>query len=483
MRSAGVVLPIFSLPGNEGIGTLGEDAYNFIDFLFDSKLQYWQVPPVCHSKNNSPYSSYCVFSGNYNLIDIKKLVFDGLLDKKSYKKYLKLFKYESVKINYKKINIFKLEILKTCFNQSFDKLKNKIEKFRKSNSYWIENYALYIALKKYVFEDKPWQQWDEYIKTKNKTSIDIYKEQLKDKIDFIIFLQYLFYSQWFELKNYANSKNIKLIGEMPLYCDLDSCDVWAHQNLFKLNKNFESEEKLYHDQEKIYNKYCLKNKITYNINNLKKSHYRFLIQEIAFLNNIYDEVSINNFDQYDKYKIIDNNKYLEKPGIKDELFKIAKSLVPNFRYFLHDIDFSNKLLNTYDIPVSKTMTDGFLSEKFSVCLPHNYNISDIVYISDSVFESLQRWKKSLPGLKKRYCNQYINNVYKKSFNYDFIAKAYHSTAEKILIPIQDILGLDSKGVLLNNKKNNNNWSFRLSNKPFDKKVYKQLNDFSVLYER
>lgn len=486
MRSAGVVLPIFSLPGNEGIGTLGEESYNFIDFLFDSKLQYWQTPPVCHTKNSSPYSNYCVFSGNYNLINIKKLVDEGFLDKKSYKSYLKLFKYDNLKVNYNKINIFKLETLKICFDQSFNILKDQVNNFRKNNNYWIEDYALYICLKKYVFENKPWQQWDEHIKKQNKTTVEIYKEQLNDKIDFIVFLQYLFYSQWKEFKNYANSKNIKLIGEMPLYCDSDSCDVWAHKNLFKLDQDFEPEEKLYHENNKVYNKYCFKDKVTYNIDNLKKSHYRFLIQEIDFLNNIYDEVAINNFDQYDKYKIIDNidnNKYFERPGIKDELFEIAKSLVPSFKYFLYDVDFSNKILNTYNIPVSKIMTDGFWSEKYSICLPHNYKISDIVYVSDSVFAPLQKWKRSLVGLKKRYCNQYINNICKKNFNYDFIAKAYHSTAEKVLISVQDILGLGSRGVLYNNKNNNSNWSFRLKDKPFNKKIYKQLQNFSNLYER
>ncbi len=510
MRTSGIVLPIFSLPSHEGIGTLGEFAYNFIDFLFESKQQYWQVPPISHPKENgSPYSSFCVFSGNYNLIDIKKLVDQKLLDEKSYKKYAKIFKYDNNRINYKKINEYKLDILETSFEQSFSKVKDKVEIFIKDNSYWIQDYALFVCLKKYVFENKPWQEWDNSIKNRKKVSLNIYVNQLKKHIDFVMYTQYLFYSQWFELKRYANSKNIKILGEFPLYCDLDSSDVWSKTNLFMLNKDFLPFEKPHHDNKRIYEKYNFKNKVTYNIDNLKKSHYRFLLQNIKFLNNIYDSIIIDNFDNYNKYKCVEltsaqrtsteknqtNNKtdknhhqnsnnenflIKEKSGIKNDLFSILKDISLSFRPYLYDINFFDKLLDTYGLPVVKTMTDGFSKNQVDECLPHNFKTTDIVYISDYVYQPLKKFKSQLPGIEKMHCRKYINNYSNKSFNYDFIAKAYQSAAEKILIPMQDILG--TKDVLLN-KNNKNQWCWRISKKDLNVNISRKLRNFFSLYNR
>ena len=488
MRSTGIVLPIFSLPTNEGIGTLGESAYDFIDFLADSKQQYWQTPPLNHLTGPSPYSNYCVFSGNYYLIDIKKLVSQNLIDETSYKEYLKVFKHDNEKVQYQKLYIYKFDILKTAFDQSYNKLKDKINSFKRDNSYWIEDYALYTALKIYVFENKPWQEWDNSIKTRKKITVNLYQEQLKDHINFIIFLQYLFYSQWFDLKRYANSKNIKMIGEFPLYCNSDSCDVWSKPSLFMLNENLYPSEKLYHEKEKIYKKYCFDQKVTYNINNLKKLHYRFLIHTLTFLNNMYDNLIINNFDYYDKYKIINfdqsdinNQEFIEKISIKNDLFDIFSGLSSSFSPILHDVNFADNLLNVYNIPVSKTMTDGFSKKFFDTCLPHNYKRSDVIYTSDYIDNPLKKWIASLPRLEKSSCLKYINNNSFRDFNFDFIAKAYQSAADKILIPIQDLI--NSKQILFNPNKTNNNWTFRITQKDLNKSISNKLQSFSKLYER
>ena len=521
MRTSGIVLPVFSLPSEEGIGTLGKCAFDFVDFLFDSKQQYWQMPPINHTKDDgSPYSNFSVFAGNHNLIDVKKLVEQQLLDEKSYKKYIKVFKYDNESVNYKKINQYKLEILQKSFEQSFEKIRDKMTSFAKDNSYWLEDYALFVCLKKHVFSNKPWSEWDAPVKNRKKMALNIYSNQLKDKINFVIYIQYLFYLQWFELKRYANSKNIKILGEFPLYCDWDSAEVWAKANLFMLDLNFCPSEKLFCSNKKNYKKYNLERKVTYNIENLKKSHYRFLLQNIKFLNNIYDNLILDNFDQYDSYKYIklgskeksdvfvatDNNQtnkktnnklktkdsvaecvVEEKPGIKNDIFLIFQDMSLEFRPFLGDVDFANKLLDTYGLPVIKTMTDGFSKKQIEECLPHNFGTTDVVYISDYVFEPLGRFKKHLPGIQKINCFRYINNYSSKNFNYDFIVRAYQSAAEKILIPIQDVL--ETKKVFLNpkllNKKllDKNEWSWRISKKQLRKKTTQRLKKFFDLYQR
>lgn len=492
MRSAGILLPVFSLPGSEGIGTLGENAYNFIDFLSESKQKYWHLPPINHVKSNgSPYCSYSNLAGNIYFIDIKKLVEQDLLDEKSYKNYIKNFYVDNLKINYKKLRIYKLDILEKAFEQSYNNVKHDVEKFRAANNLWLEDYALYISLKNYVFENKPWQLWDDAVKNRKKLTLDIYKEQLKGKIDFCIFLQYLFYSQWFALKKYANSKNIKILGEFPLYCELDSVDVWAKSNLFMLDKNKNPTQQLYHEQQVIYKKYSFNTKAVYNLKELKKTNYRLLTKKIQFLYQIYDELIIDNFDQYDAYKVIEKDssskeftsqKFIEQPGIKDAIFKILETRILFFNPILYDCNYYKSKSQTYKFPIIKIMQSAFSEEKCEVCLPHNYSHTDVIYTSSYIFSNLKQWRKKLPAIEKKYCYKYIKPVNKAQFNYAFIIAAYQSVAEKIITPIQDVLNLCNRMALYNTSKNTN-WCWRIPEKKLSKHISKKLNQLSSLYGR
>lgn len=483
MRTAGVILPIFSIPGNdEGIGTLGECAYNFIDFLFDAKQICWQILPINHVKeNNSPYSNYSIFAGNIYLIDVKKLVNQSLLDEKSYKKYINETKNNTSKINYNQLKIYKLEVLKLAFKQSFHKLSNHINEFRNENSFWLDDYALYMSLKKYVFNNEPWQKWDNSIKNRKKVTIEIYNSQLKEHINFFIFLQYIFYEQWFELKKYANSKNIKIIGEFPLYCDKDSAEVWAKTNLFELD------QELYDDKKNIYEKYCLANKVAYNIDNLRKSHHQFLVDFFYFLNNIYDELIFDNFSHYCKYRFKNssenNGEIHERLGLKDDLFKVINTLPIKFVITLHDVDFTNNMLETYNLPVAKVMNRGFYGDNLEICLPHNFSKTDLIYTSDYCFSPLKKWFNNIPRLIKLDCIKYINHLSHMNFNYAFIIKAYQSAAEKVLVPMQDILNLGRKSAYINMNKPNKNWSWRMTKKQLKKHIIKQLCAITELYGR
>ena len=494
MRSAGILLPVFSLPGNEGIGTLGENAYSFIDFLFESKQKYWHLPPISHvNSTGSPYCTYSILAGNIYLIDIKKLVEQNLLDKKSYQKYIKNFYTDNLKINYKKLDIYKFYILEQAFKQSYNKIKHNIEKFRANNSFWLEDYTLYICLKKYVFENKPWQQWDDAVKNRKKLTLDIYKEQLKDKIDFWVFLQYLFYSQWFALKKYANSKNIKILGEFPFYCELDSANVWAKPNLFMLDKDKHPTQKLFHEQQVIYNKYSFNTKAVYNLKELKKTNYRFLTKKIQFIYKVYDELIIDNFDQYDNYKVIEKDsasgkfelqKFTEKPGIKDAVFKILETRILFFKPILYDCNYNKKPNNkNYKFPIIKIMQSAFSEEKCEICLPHNYSSTDVIFTSSYVFSNLKQWKNKLPSIEKKYCCQYIKPTSKTKFNYAFITSAYQSAAEKIITPIQDVVSLRNKMALYNTSKKATNWCWRIPEKKLNKQISKKLNQLSNLYGR
>ena len=237
-RSAGILLHISSLPSRFGIGDLGPESYAFADFLDTAGQTFWQILPISPtevSSGNSPYSGLSAFAGNILLISPEQLLEDGLLEKKDLLEKVA----NSNKVNYEEVTRLKIGLLDKAFS-NFEKgtnkeLSNAFDKFVKEEAIWLEDYSLYAALKS---EHKTsWQKWPEGIKFRKESAIKKVKEELKDGIRKEQFFQFLFYHQWFKLKAYCNKKGIKIFGDIPFYVGLDSSDVWAKPEIFKLDED------------------------------------------------------------------------------------------------------------------------------------------------------------------------------------------------------------------------------------------------------
>ena len=235
-RSSGILLHPSSLFGKYGIGTLGENAVKFIDFLDRSNQKLWQVFPLGPTGfGDSPYQSFSAFAGNPFLIDLEKLVLLDLLKIEDIEgaELEKDINYVDFGTLYKK----KLPLLK----KAYDNLKNidnekilfELEIFKEENSFWLEDYSLFISLK-YHFKGHEWSKWDEGIKLRKEKDLKKYKELLKEEIELNNFIQYLFFHQWGEIKGYANSKGISIIGDIPIFVAFDSSDAWANSEIFLL---------------------------------------------------------------------------------------------------------------------------------------------------------------------------------------------------------------------------------------------------------
>jgi 4-alpha-glucanotransferase len=221
-RSSGILMHITSLPESYGIGTFGKEAYNFVDFLIKAGQRYWQILPLGPTgEGDSPYQSFSSFAGNPYFIDLDILNSDGILDKSAYENVD--FGSDAEKVDYNKIFKNKMRVLRIAYENSIGKYDTFINKFREENKLWLEDYALYMALKS-KFNLKPWQMWENDIKFRKKSAISHYKRELKHEIEYWIFLQYEFFKQWSALKNYANKKGIKIIGDIPIYAATDSAD-------------------------------------------------------------------------------------------------------------------------------------------------------------------------------------------------------------------------------------------------------------------
>lgn len=215
-RGSGILMHISSLPGKYGIGTFGKSAYEFCDFLEKAGQKYWQILPLGQtSYGDSPYQSFSAFAGNPYFIDLDILNEKNLLDKDDYEE--RNFGDNKEMINYGLIFNEKMKVLRKAYMNFNSKDDESFAKFIEDEKKWLDDYSLFMALK-YKFNFISWNSWNKDIKLRKNEEIEKYKDELKEDINYWKFLQYEFFSQWKNLKDYANKKNIKIIGDIPIYC-------------------------------------------------------------------------------------------------------------------------------------------------------------------------------------------------------------------------------------------------------------------------
>ncbi|HYQ58280.1 MAG TPA: 4-alpha-glucanotransferase, partial [Draconibacterium sp.] len=222
-RKNGILLHITSLPGAEGIGTLGKEAYAFVDFLQESGQKLWQILPLGPvGPGNSPYQCYSAFAGEPLLIDLETLLNEGLLSCEDFDNIPRFLKS---KVDFKKVSIWKQALLKKAFQQfynfKFDEYRNEYNHFLNEHGWWLNDYALFISVRGY-FGGLHWKEWDRGIKFRELAVVHEYSERLKQQINFEKFLQFMFFRQWHRLKQYANEREIQIVGDVPLYVSGDS---------------------------------------------------------------------------------------------------------------------------------------------------------------------------------------------------------------------------------------------------------------------
>ena len=232
-RAAGVLLPVSSLPSKYGIGTFGKAAYKWVDFLAEAGQKYWQVLPLGPtSYGDSPYQSFSAFAGNPYFVYLEFLCEQGLLKKGRCKKVK--WGESKTQVDYGTIYEHREKVLRKAFSNFTD--KKALEKFRKKNAGWVEDYALYMAVKAQMGL-RAWNEWEEDIRMRRPEALKKWKVKCAEDIEYHIFVQYLFFEQWTKLKKYANEKGISIIGDAPIYVAMDSADVWANPGLFQLDEN------------------------------------------------------------------------------------------------------------------------------------------------------------------------------------------------------------------------------------------------------
>lgn len=492
MRAGGILLPISSLPSNYGIGCFSKSAYEFIDILESAGQKYWQILPLCPTGyGDSPYQSFSTFAGNPYFIDLESLITEGLLTKNECDEVD--FGNNERYVDYEKMYKFRLNLLRKAYERSNIFSNPEFLEYQNDNLYWLNDYAIFMAVKE-KFCQRPWNEWAEDIKLRWNNAMDYYQRELYFDIEFQKYLQYTFFKQWKKLKNYANSKGIKIIGDIPIYVAFDSSDAWANTKLFQFDSQNNPIRVAGCPPDGFSDSGQLWGNPLYNWEYHKITEYEWWIKRIKYCTQLYDVIRIDHFRGFDKYYSIPygaknavNGMWVDGPGI--DLFNTIKSKISNLEIIAEDLGYVTesvkKLVSDCGFPGMKLLEFAFDSREKSDYLPYNYDKNCVVYTGTHDNETLAGWYKSISLEDKLLSQEYLNNkkTPENEIHWDFIRLAQQSVANLCIIPIQDYLGYGNEARMNKPSTIGGNWTWRLLNEEITDELIQKIKHITELYGR
>ncbi|MCR5403684.1 MAG: 4-alpha-glucanotransferase [Butyrivibrio sp.] len=495
-RKCGVLLPIFSLSSEYGIGTFSKEAYDFVDFLDKAGQSYWQILPLGPtSYGDSPYQSFSTFAGNPYFIDICALIEEGLLTKEMADKCD--FGGSEEYIDYEKMYRARFKLLMKAYNnidnaRDADKLRKGFEEFKKDeDNDWLFDYALFMALKN-ANSGRAWNTWEEGVRLRKQAPLQEAAKKYEKEIDFYCFLQYLFLTQWKKLKKYANDKGIEIIGDIPIYVAFDSADTWANPELFQLDENNDPIDVAGCPPDAFSATGQLWGNPLYKWDYHKKTGYKWWMKRIAKCYNLYDAVRIDHFRGFDEYYAIpygeptaENGEWRKGPGY--DLFATMKKELGEKAVIAEDLGYLTdsviELVRKTGYPGMKVLQFAFDSREESDYIPHNYTKNCIVYTGTHDNDTTRSWFDLLQKADKKYCREYLNIKNTKDAVNAAIRAGFASVSDTVIIPMQDYLELPGYARINTPSTLGGNWVWRLKKDALSDDLVKKMHDFARIYGR
>lgn len=489
-RSSGILLPIFSLPSPYGIGTLGKEAYKFIDFLAEAKQTYWQILPVGPtSYGDSPYQSPSAFAGNPYFIDLDMLAEDGLLTREEIEAAGLTGDSESV--DYELLYNNRLPLLEKAAKRCWEAEPEKLQKFQDDNPQ-LADYALFMAVKRH-FGMKSWLDWpDEDIRLRKDGAVDKYREMLADDFRFFMYLQYAFFSQWEALKEYAHENKIEIIGDLPIYVALDSADVWAEPEFFQLDEENVPVEVSGVPPDYFSKEGQLWGNPLYDYDRMAADGFGWWIRRISGAAKLYDVIRIDHFRGLESYwsvpygeKTAINGHWVKGPGMA--LVSVLKGWFSNLKFIAEDLGYPTpevaKLLQDSGFPGMKVLEFAFDHREVSSHLPHTYSFNCICYTGTHDNTTLVGWKKEADPKDLLKAEKYLGLNSREGFVRGMIRGGMASTADIFIAQMQDWLELDETARINTPGLLGGNWKWRMKSGLLSKKLAKEISELTALYGR
>mgnify|MGYP000009423813 FL=1 len=494
-RAAGILMPITSLPSEYGIGCFSKSAYDFVDWLKEAGQSYWQILPLGPtSYGDSPYQSFSTFAGNPYFISLKALVEEGVLTKEDCDKVSWGRRADSV--DYEKIYKGRYKLLRKAYENSNTSENPDYQKFVTENSWWLSDYALFMAVKD-QFGGVEWTKWAEDIRLRWANAMDYYRRELYFDIEFQQYMQFKFYEQWMKLKKYANEKGIQIIGDIPIYVAMDSADTWAHPELFQLDEENVPVAVAGCPPDGFSATGQLWGNPLYRWDYHRNTGYQWWISRLSYVFRLYDVVRIDHFRGFDEYFSIPygaenaiGGHWEKGPGI--DLFRKVEQALGWKQVIAEDLgyvtDSVRQLVHDSGFPGMKVLEFAFDSRDSGCAndyLPHNYPENSVAYTGTHDNETIAGWWKSIMAKERKLARDYLCDNYTpdKELHKCFISLVMRSSAKLCVIPMQDYMGLDNSCRMNQPSTVGKNWKWRIRKRELTVKLQKEIHDIALRYGR
>ena len=486
VRQSGILMHITSLPGRYGIGTLGKAAFRFVDFLEAAGQSCWQLLPLNPTGyGDSPYQSCSAFAGNHYLIDLELLVEAGLLLPEEPASLFWGDGEERVDFGLQYQN--KLKLLRKAYSRFED--RDALWAFTRRHSSWLPDFALYMALKD-ARGGAPWYQWEEPLKRRDPDALWQIRKALSEEIGFYTFVQYLFYSQWEALRQYACDRGIRIIGDVPIYVPLDSVEVWCSPELFQLEGDLTPTAVAGCPPDAFSEDGQLWGNPLYRWDVMAKDGYRWWICRLEAAGEWFDVIRLDHFRGFASYWSVPfgdptarGGQWLPGPGM--EFFRAVKKALPKLSLIAEDLGVLTpdvlQLLADSGLPGMKVLGFAFDSREPSLYLPHTYEKNTVCYTGTHDNMTTRQWLDTAPADAVAYAEEYM--CLGKDPVRGVVRTAMASVSDLCLIPMQDWLGLGGEARMNFPGTTGNNWVWRVLPEAMTDKLAQEILEMTVLYGR
>jgi 4-alpha-glucanotransferase len=493
-RGCGVLLHPVSLPSKYGIGDMGKEAVEFINFLYKGKQKLWQVLPLNPvGYGYSPYQGLSAFAGNHLIISLGVLVRQGLLEVSELKDCPV---FDSKKIEYDKAAAYKESKLQLAYFRFKEQahLDNNYHDFCQQNVEWLDDYALFMALKEY-FGYKSWHEWPEEVAFRREDALAEYKKLLEERIGYHKFVQFVFYSQWKALKNYANRWGIQIIGDLPLFVSYDSSDVWANKDLFELDQKGRPLKVAGVPPDYFSKTGQLWGNPQYNWQKMKETGYLWWRERVKKLLELADIIRIDHFRGLEAYweipagsQTAETGQWVKGPGAA--LFEALEEELGRLPFIAEDLGIITPeveaLREQFNLPGMKVLHFSCRVDRDAECRPFTCEKNTVVYTGTHDNDTMLGWFKKLKNDQPEMAEaiaQAVGSAGESDISWRMIELAYASEGNTVIIPLQDILGLDTEARMNTPGTTGGNWQWRCPPKMLTAKLAGELADLADKYCR
>ena len=489
MRESGILMHITSLPGPYGIGSMGKSAYEFVDFLCEAGQSYWQVLPLNPTGfGDSPYQAFSTFAGNHYLIDLDMLIHENLLKQDEVDAVC--WSRDGSRVDFGCMYENRSKILRLAYDRFTP--DEAFQKFTVENSNWLEDYALFMTLKE-KFHGLSWQKWSLSITMRIPEILQGLRQELRDSIQFQYFLQFKFFQQWKALRDYANKKGIRIIGDVPIYVPLDSVDVWSNPKLFQLDGSCYPTAVAGCPPDSFTADGQLWGNPLYKWDIMKETGFAWWIRRLSAAAKMYDVVRLDHFRGLESYwavpagdKTAAGGTWMQGPGA--DYIHAVQAALPDLDFIAEDLGYVTpevrRLQEESGYPGMKVLQFAFDSRETADYLPHTYPVNSVCYTGTHDNLTIAQWLREAAPEDVAMAKAYLGLNAEEGMVWGMIRGAMSSVSRLCVIQMQDYLELDGTARMnFPGTLSSANWTWRAQEGFLTESLTKRIRETTKRYGR